>query len=106
MKKEEILEKSRLENKKKDEMEARAFDKAGRIACGVGGIVCALIILFESLFSDKVSSSTWGVFLSISGTMLLVKYIQLKKLHELIFAILELLLAVIFIVVYVIKLVG
>ena len=105
MTKEEILEKSRQENKKHDEMERDALARAGKLACAVGGLVCMAIIVLEAIFSDRVSMSTWAVYLSMTGTMLLMKYLRLKKKHELVFGVLELALAAVFFVMFVIGLV-
>ena len=105
MSKEEILAKSREENKKRDEMEQAVFVKAGQQACAVGGIVCMVIIILEAIFAKEVNTSIWAVYLSITGTMLLMKYRGLRKKHELIFGLIQLGLAVCFLVMYIIKLV-
>ena len=52
-----------------------------------------------------MNPATWAVYLSMTGTMLLVKYRYLKKKHELIFGLAQIALAVMFLVMYVIKLV-
>ena len=57
MNKDEILEKSRQENKHKDEMEKEVFLKAGQRSCAVGSIICALIIVLETFFADHVNLS-------------------------------------------------
>ena len=106
MNREEILEKSRQENKNRDEMEKDALAKAGQKACAVGGLVCAAIIILEAIFAEQVNMSTWAVYLSMTGTMLLVKYLRLKKKHELVFGLIQLVLAAIFLVMYVVRLVG
>ncbi|MBQ1491498.1 MAG: hypothetical protein IIZ39_06020 [Blautia sp.] len=105
MNKEEILEMSRKENQKRDEMERQTFYKAGQLASSVGGILCGFIIILEAIFSDHVSLSIWVIYLSMTGTMLLSKYIYQKKKHELVFGVLELILAAIFLVMYIISLV-
>ena len=105
MNREEILEKSRQENKGRDEMERDVFARAGQTACAVGGIVCALVIILEALFARQVNFSTWAVYLSMTGTMLLMKYRSLKKTHELIFGVCQLVMALMFLVMYVIRLV-
>ncbi len=105
MNREEILEKSRRENKNRDEMEQNAAAKAGQTACAVGGLVCMVIILLEAIFAKSVNPATWAVYISMTGTMLLVKYRYLKKKHELIFGLAEIALAVVFLVMYVIRLV-
>jgi len=105
MNREEILERSRKENKNQDEMEKDALAKAGQRACAIGGLVCMVIILLETIFAESVNVSTWAVYLSMTGTMLLVKYLRLKRKHELIFAVIQLILAAVFFVMYVIRLV-
>ena len=105
MTKEEILAKSREENKNRDEREKEVFYKAGQQACAVGGLVCMAVIILEAIFGKEFNTSIWAVYLSITGTMLLMKYLSLKKKHELIFAVLQLALAVCFFVMYVVRLV-
>ena len=73
MNREEILERSRQENKNRDEMEKDAMARAGQKACAVGGMMCAVIILLEAFFARQVNMSTWAVYLSMTGTMLMVK---------------------------------
>lgn len=106
MDKEEILKRSRKENQNKDEMELAVFSKAGLRACGVGGIVCMAIILLESIFVDRINVSIWAVYLSMAGTMQLVKYQGFKKKYQLISAVLLLALALVFFVIYLVDLVG
>ena len=105
MNREEILERSRSENKNHDEMELAALAKAGQRACAVGGLVCAAFIIIEAFLAKKVSCSIWAVYLSMTGTMLLTKYFKLGKKHELVFGLMQLVLAAVFFVMYVIELV-
>ena len=97
MNKEEILAKSRAENKGQDEREKQVLIKAGQIAFTVGGVMCMLIALFNSIFSmvdqggtrfdPKLNPMLWSIYLSMLGSLFLYKYIKLKKKHELILAI-------------------
>ena len=103
MNKEEILERSRKENKNLDEMEKNALAKGGQRAYAVGGLVCAAIILLEAIFAKQVSLIPWAVYLSMTGTALLVKYFQLRKKHELVFGLVQLAMAAVFFVMYVIQ---
>ena len=105
MNRDEILEMSRRENKNRDEMELQAQANAGRKACLVGGLMCAAIILLEGILADRVSMGTWAVYLSITGTMLLTKYFWLKKKHELIFGLLQIVLAAVFFAIHISRLV-
>lgn len=92
MNKEEILEKSRAENKgRTDEMETAVLGKAGSIAAAVGGLVCILIVLLNlvSKNSDpKVSFAAWAVYGLMQGALFLVKYVKLRRAHELVLTIL------------------
>ena len=106
MNKEEILEKSRFENRNLDEMEKDTLLKAGRLASGVGGMLCMLIMLIEiSLSAKGPSLCLWTVYLSMTSTTLLVKYKSRKKKHELIFGLIQMALAVIFLVLHIMKIV-
>ena len=108
MEREEILAKSRNENKNQDEMERGALAKAGQYACMAGGIVCGVILLLEAVLGDvsgRVSCAVWSVYLAMTGTMLLVKFIRLHRWHELVFGLLQLALAAICFVLYALRLV-
>ncbi|MCR4949908.1 MAG: DUF6442 family protein [Solobacterium sp.] len=105
MNKEEILEMNRKENRNHDEMEQNTFAKAGLMASVAGGLVCMVIILLEAIFGKGVSFSTWAVYLTMSGTILLMKYRGLGKKHELFFAIAQLALAALFLILFIIGLV-
>lgn len=105
MNKDEILKMSRKENENQDEMERDAMARAGQRACAVGGLICVLIILLEHIFSDFITLSTWAVYLSMRGTMHIVKHAKLKKKDELIFALIDLALAAACFTIYVFRLV-
>ena len=100
MNKKEILEKSRQENKGTDLFERDAMNSASHKAIAVGGLVCMFLSFMDIFLSGSFNYTLWGVYLSMTGTTLLVKYFHLKKIHELIFGIIELLLAIAFIVMH------
>ena len=106
MNREEVLERSRQENRKQDEMARDALARAGKLACAVGGLMCGLIIVLEAIFADRVNPAVWAVYLSMTGTMLTVKYARLKKKHDLVFGIAQLALAAAFLVMFIIQLKG
>lgn len=64
-----------------------------------------LLIVLEAIFAGDVSFGTWAVYLSMTGTMLLMKYRALGKKHELVFGLLQLSLAAVFLVVTALRLV-
>ena len=79
MNRDEILAMSREENKVSDEMSKMYQAEAGRWAFVVGGIVCALFIILEAIFLDKVNRSTWALYLIMFGTNALVYGIRMKS---------------------------
>lgn len=98
MNKDEILEKSRAENRgRADEMEQAALGRAGSIAAAVGGLVCMLILLLNVISGNgdpRVSFAAWSVYGLMQGTLFLVKYLKLRRAHELAFSILFLIVGV------------
>ena len=106
MNKDEILERSRRENRGMDERERDALVRAGRAAGGVGGAVCSVVLILEAIFAERISFAVCAVYLSITGTSLLVKFLRLRRVHELIFGLLELALAATFLVIYILQLTG
>ena len=106
MDKQEILERSRKENANRDEMEKGTLTRAGQKAFSVGGLVCALIIILEALLKEDVSFSTWCVYLSMTGTVFIVKYLKLRRKHELVIGIVQLAAAALFLALHIRRLVG
>lgn len=106
MDKNEILEKSREENKNMDELEKNALLKAGKCAVAAGGILCAVIFAVEAFVFNSFSYDLWAVFLTLCGVNLTVKFFYRRKVHELIFGITELLLAVVLLVMHFVGLAG
>ncbi len=106
MNKEEILAKSRKENKNQDEYEKYVLSRAGHIAMAVGGVLCMLIILFEAIFTDSPALTPWAIYLTMTGTTLLIKYHYLRKKHDLVFGLLQLAFATAMLILHIIKIMG
>lgn len=79
MKKEEILEMSRKENKNKDLADLEVSSQAGNIAGRVGACVCCLVSLIFYWMTDMFLFSPWIIYFSILGTHYLVKYHKVKR---------------------------
>ncbi len=94
MKKEEILEASRKENKNRDLADLEANRHAASIGGRVGATVCCIISLLSSTIARTMLYSPWMIYFSIMGTNWLVRGIMLKKKSEVIFAAMFLVLAV------------
>ncbi len=94
MRKEEILEASRKENKNIDFAELEANRYAGSIASSVGIFICALISLLASTIADIMLYSPWAIYFSMIGANWLVKAIKLKRISNWIVAAIFVILAV------------
>jgi len=106
MKKDEILEKSRNENKGADELELSVIASAGKLAAQIGMMVCCLIAVLQVVFTDSISCESWMIYFSILSTTFIVKYIKLHQKHELVLSILYSVIFIFFTVLFVIRLVG
>ena len=106
MNREEILEKSRRENKGTDEIELIVLNSAGKLAAQIGMLICCAVAVLQVSFTDSMSYESWMIYFSILGTLFIVKYIKLHKRHELLLAILFSGLFVFFTVLFVRRLAG
>ena len=106
MKKEEILEKSRNENKNADELELSVISSAGKIAAKIGMLICCLIAVLQVIFTGSISYESWMIYFSILSTMFIVKYIKLHQKDELVLSILYSAFFIFFTVLFILRLVG
>lgn len=103
MDKNEILAKSREENKNQDEREKFAIAKASQKATFVGALVCCFLVILDFFLGNGIFYPVYSIYLAITGSTLLFKYYYLKETHELICGIIEILIAVAFIVLYILR---
>ena len=106
MNKEDILAKSRKENKNKDIAELEVIDQASKIAGRVGMLVCCIIAILEVIFLGKPNLSTWAIYFSILAALMIVKYIRLRRRHELWITVLYSACFALFFLGYILKLAG
>lgn len=106
MNKEQILKMSREENEgRHDEREMIAYGTASRVGMLVGALLCALLVVAsEFLFCiPEIGLVGWLVYFSMQGSANIVLYKDLKIRRNLIWGIIEIVFAVAFIVVLVVK---
>lgn len=84
MDKDEILAKSRAENRDRDFVEAEALAKANSAALHVGIIVCGTLSILHVIFLETIDFSAWTVYFSALTTVMIFKYVKLRKRHELV----------------------
>lgn len=106
LKKEEILAKSREENKGVDEYELTVLASAGKTAAQVGMTMCCVIAILQVILKNAISYESWMIYFSILGTLFIVKYVRMKRKHELLLAVLYCGLFAFFAVLFVMRLAG
>ncbi len=99
MNREEILAKSRQENKgKPDELEVMAFGKATRTGMYVGGAICIILVIVSRWVIDRpeLALASWMIYMAMQGASNIVLYKHLRSQEKLISAIICTVLAVVF----------
>lgn len=106
MDKEEILAKSRQENKNRDMEDLEVQSWAIGIAVKIGVMFCSLLSVLEAIFRGKPNMTCWTIFFGVLGATMVLKFVRLRRKHELAVGILYLGLCVFFFVMYVRGLIG
>lgn len=106
MNKEEVLTKSREENRNIDIAEQDVIQQSSSIATKVGLLLCCVINIVQVIISSEVNSSCWVVYFGMMGTLFLVKFLKLRRKHELALTILYYAVGIFFFAVYILKIVG
>ena len=100
MDRDEILERSRKENRDRDFVEEEAVHKAYSFAFSVTMLVCGLLSVLSAIFRDSMDLSVWLVMWSMWSCVFLVKYRRLRKRRELVLGLMYVGLSVFFFVLY------
>ena len=103
MNKEDILAKSRLENKgKPDELEIAAFGNASRVGMYVGGVICIILVIVSRwlLGRGEIALAGWMIYMAMQGSSNLVLYKHLKRQEKLVSGIICTVFAVVFMVAF------
>lgn len=106
MDKEEILAKSRQENKNRDMEDLEVQSWATGIAVKIGVMLCGLLSVLEAIFQGKPNMACWTIFFGVLGATMVLKFVRLRRKHELVVGILYLGFCVFFFVMYVRGLIG
>lgn len=106
MNKDEVLKMSREENEgKHDEREIIAFGTASRVGMLVGAFVCVLLVFASELLFNipEIGLVGWLVYFAMQGSSNIVLFKVLKSRRNLVWGIIEIVFAVAFGVVLVLK---
>lgn len=87
MNREEILEKSRAENKNKDIYEQEILKQASTSAVIVMMVLATIFFAAQIFVGGGTNWGIWALVFSANMTTFWVKYIKLRRKHELVMAI-------------------
>ena len=87
MNKEEILEKSRAENKNRDIYEQEVLKQAGTGAVMVMMVLATIFFTIQIFVGGGMNLGLWALVFSANMMVFWVKYIRLRRRHELVMAI-------------------
>lgn len=106
MTKEEILEMSRSENGGKDIEDLEVQKSAAKIAYFSSFGLCLLVSFLNWIFTRQIKIECWIVFFGMVCIAFFVKFVKLKKLHELFVALGYLLIFAFLLVLFILRLAG
>ncbi|MCI6401373.1 MAG: DUF6442 family protein [Oscillospiraceae bacterium] len=87
MNKDEILAKSRAENKNKDVYEQEVLKQASKSAVIVQLVLAAIFFVTQIFVGEGINWGLWALVFSADMTIFWVKYIKLRRKRELVMAI-------------------
>lgn len=89
MNKDEILAKSRAENKNQDVYEQEVLKQASRSAVVVQMAFAALFFVTQIFVGDGINYGLWALIFSANMTIYWVKYMKLHLKHDFVMAIVQ-----------------
>lgn len=104
MDRDEILRKSREENRNRDMEEKEVISRSSTKAYNIGILACAAIALLDFLIAGRCNYAVWFVYCAMCGTLFLLKARRLKHKHEIVYCILLLTAAVLFLMAHILQL--
>ena len=87
MDRDDILARSRAENRGTDAYERQVLEKAGKLSAQVGMLVCCLIAAASVAAAGRVNNACWVIYFSIHASLFWTKYRYTKVRHELLLAV-------------------
>lgn len=106
MNKEEILERSRKENKNQDIYEKEVIIQGNRYACIAAGVLATIFFVIQIFTDGGMNYGLYAVVFSMPMAGFWIKYIRMHKKHELLVAICYTVMVLIFFAVHIYGLVS
>lgn len=106
MDKEEILAKSREENKGTDEFEKQAVRDGGSVGAIMAVLLATVFFAIQVLLGENLNYGLYAVVFVVPATTFIVKARRLKRKHEMFLAVLFTITTIVFSVMHIWQLVG
>lgn len=106
MKKEEILNKAKEENKSEDLYEKEVLVKAGNYGAIVAVSLATIFFIIQIFAGKGMNYGLYAIVFSITATNFTYKYIKLRQKHELYLSIFYILFVLLLSVVYIINIIN
>lgn len=106
MTKDEILEKSRKENQNRDLYDIEVEKLAFTVSHLAFMFICFLAILLEFILTRKINPGYPMIYFGVQSIIFLVKYIKLRKFHELVIFICQFAVFALSLVAFILQLLG
>lgn len=100
MEKEEILQRSRQENKNGDERERSVRQKKSAVAASVGWVACMFFAVMERMVFDRSGYGFWCVLIAIRAAENISEYRESRERVDLMWAVLKVLMLGLFLAMY------
>lgn len=106
MEKEEILKKSREENKNQDVYEKEVIVKGNRYACLIAGIIATIFFVIQIFTGGGMNYGLYAVVFSMPMAGFWYKYIKINKKNDLFLAICYTITVLLFSIIYICNLIS
>ena len=106
MTREEILEKSQQENQGQDIADLEVSKNGMRIGWLVVICLLAIVAVVDALVFERMNSEVFFAVTAATSVIFFYKYMKLRKRHDLLVAVIDAIAAVIFLITWILQLVG
>ena len=88
MYRDEVLARSREENRDRDMVELEALQRAGAAAFRMGMLLCCAVAALQAAVTGRISYESWTIYFGMQTAVSCAKYRTLRRRHELLTALL------------------
>lgn len=106
MNKDEVLERSRKENKNQDMFEKEVMKEGGHLGAIVAAILATIFFVIQIVVGEGMNYGLYAVVFSILATGFVVKAIKLKRPHEILVAVIYIVTVLLFSIAHICQLIA